>query len=1491
MLAFLTYCCMLLLVALALLELAVGDSQLARDLRAGARGGAYFFDPATTTGAILISLAISGATTAASYVAGRVLAPKAAPLDRGKLNDLRVTGSDYGGTRLRGFGRFRAGGNIIYASGVREIVTTSHERTGGGGKGGLFSGPTQPVNNYSYYTDLVIAVCEGPVNSVRKIWSDDQIILNLDGSEGQQDFYEAERSVNTLAGGAAVVAATLCSGGQKVTLAGAGQTVSFNRVRAQAAGSRTLKLYYLNNTNTIVTVTVNGSAQSVTLNNSAGAVADKDVTITLAAGANNTIVVSGASAGPLDIDRIQISPAPVAAEDIEITQLVDEFNDYPADRDRPRPYYNYRPVPDSHGTSAGTLLHGNAGIRIYTGTATQLQDSLLVAKLGATKAPAYRDIVYVVLENVQLVDGRVPNYTFEVDEGTVDLDQIITKLYGLRGIAPAQLDVSSLVGATIADWPLPGLLIEERGPLRSTLEYLQIAFQFDLAEVGGKIVATKRGGASVCAIPWQDLRAHEDGDTLPLFDAIVKDAEELSAPRRVDVSYLDPELDYHANTQSASRFTGHTYDVISLHLPMVLRKDQAKQIAEIVLADAHLARRTYEFAVQPKYLWLAPNCVVTLQLRNATHTVRLTNMQAMAGGSYIKMHGVATDASIYTNASMATSVGRTPPTFEPPANALLALLDIPAVRESDADLGYYVAMCGRTTGKWYGGLLYKESTAGVWDLVQQLPAPATMGVVLTPPGAHADVGVIDRLNSLRVGLYSGTLASASETDAYSQPVNLCAAGQELIQFATATPVALPAGSPYSAIYDLTNLMRGRMNTDYLMGRDTDQPIRWTNKVGVSQSGAGTLTKTAATGWNNAGASSTARFSTDEPQVAISFKLRNTTTAFVLGASQNDADQSTGEILHGWYFDGAGNCQVMIAGTLIGSSSPCAANETFEIRWTGRQVRLLHSGTDAYVGTAVPIALLRVDASIYTNGGTINVPRITRPSSADQRAGRVVSFATLQLTNLLSDSNKLVRQTNIAGATEAYALGKEVIAEEAAGEASVTWKMPDLSSDITCGLTARSAAGVAQSNIRYGLRASGGYVWVVENGTVVGAVKNYLGGEELKIALEEAGTVVRYYVAGDLVYESTLAPSAAAPYRFDVWLTSSSPGAQVGPFVLKRSGHYAGEMFVLLDSAVRWRREESAELGGLRRFKGANIGQDIDNATIISHVLTGATVRNPAPSSPRGQRNVPGDLLITWNRRGIDNAGLRDGAGVGIGQEQEIYGLEFLQGVEVKGRLRVPAGAPQQVIWEYTNGGLYSTYPDGGLIETADNVFYVIEAYTKNSFGVGSTIEFTLGAPAPTKFGVTTAIPYYNLLTGQSSPLSTFPFYFNLVSGKIRAENDAATEQTYSAGDRFALVIRGDGIVEYYKNKAAGSAPFFRSTVLADPGTQFMGYARADWSTTPGVGTDGILKAVTLTTPAPFAVYPAARQTADFGAVQSSLRVRLWQESTVAGRGFETEITL
>ena len=88
-----------------------------------------------------------------------------------RLTTLAGLTSTEGAAIPRIYGRARVGGQVIWATRFEEQVETT--RSGGsGGKGGLSGGSSVESTTYSYFANLAIGLCEGPVALVRRVWAD-----------------------------------------------------------------------------------------------------------------------------------------------------------------------------------------------------------------------------------------------------------------------------------------------------------------------------------------------------------------------------------------------------------------------------------------------------------------------------------------------------------------------------------------------------------------------------------------------------------------------------------------------------------------------------------------------------------------------------------------------------------------------------------------------------------------------------------------------------------------------------------------------------------------------------------------------------------------------------------------------------------------------------------------------------------------------------------------------------------------------------------------------------------------------------------------------------------------------------------------------------------------------------------------------------------------------------------------------------------------------
>ncbi len=133
---------------------------------AGAAIGASF-----GTGTVLgLTGAVIGRAVGATLgqvIDQRLFASGSEPVRTGQIDRFRMMGASEGTAIPRVWGRARVGGQVIWASRFREDLVARDG--GGGGKG---AARRAQVEEYVYSVSLAVALCEGPILRVGRVWAD-----------------------------------------------------------------------------------------------------------------------------------------------------------------------------------------------------------------------------------------------------------------------------------------------------------------------------------------------------------------------------------------------------------------------------------------------------------------------------------------------------------------------------------------------------------------------------------------------------------------------------------------------------------------------------------------------------------------------------------------------------------------------------------------------------------------------------------------------------------------------------------------------------------------------------------------------------------------------------------------------------------------------------------------------------------------------------------------------------------------------------------------------------------------------------------------------------------------------------------------------------------------------------------------------------------------------------------------------------------------------
>jgi len=136
---------------------------------AGAAAGKAVFGPAGAIAGRLVGALAGNAIDRALFASRREISQEGP-----RLADLEVMASTEGAPIPRVYGRARLPGQVIWATNLEEVVSTTSQTTGNSGGKGMGGGPAITTNTttYSYFANLAVGLCEGPIGGVLRVWAD-----------------------------------------------------------------------------------------------------------------------------------------------------------------------------------------------------------------------------------------------------------------------------------------------------------------------------------------------------------------------------------------------------------------------------------------------------------------------------------------------------------------------------------------------------------------------------------------------------------------------------------------------------------------------------------------------------------------------------------------------------------------------------------------------------------------------------------------------------------------------------------------------------------------------------------------------------------------------------------------------------------------------------------------------------------------------------------------------------------------------------------------------------------------------------------------------------------------------------------------------------------------------------------------------------------------------------------------------------------------------
>lgn len=455
-----------------------------------------------------------------------------------------------------------------------------------------------------------------------------------------------------------------------------------------------------------------------------------------------------------------------------------------------------------------------SSMRFYRGDFTQTPDPTMEAYVGVGRTPAYRGTAYVVLADLQLADfgNRLPNLEFLIEaHPSISVGQVVADVVNRCGL---DLNLASTVSLTD---PVRGFVIGTASSGIGAMQPLALAFDFDVAEVGGALRCVKRTAAAAAIVLSRDLAGHEggqeQGDVLDWTRAQI-----TSMPREATVTFSDPERDWQPSSQVARRSEGTANNNLATEIAVVMTADQARALADRMLWQAWTGIQTAAAVTDDRWISLEPGRSYWFETPAGFEPLRITRLTRGWNG-LIEMAVRRDRDEVYQSTAAGVPSTVPPNDLRLPGLTKLILLDIPLLLDADdaQGSGFYWGVLGSGRG-WRGADFLRSVSLPSFENIAPQGAEVTMGYVATAtpgpaPGFDSRTD-LDLVTVIRVTMARPDMMLAGVTDAemlagsnalYLGPRD--GHGGEILQFGVVTLV-----SP--GVYDLSRLRRGQRGTEF-----------------------------------------------------------------------------------------------------------------------------------------------------------------------------------------------------------------------------------------------------------------------------------------------------------------------------------------------------------------------------------------------------------------------------------------------------------------------------------------------------------------------------------------------------------------------------------------------------------------------------------------------------------------------------------------------------
>lgn len=404
----------------------------------------------------------------------------------------------------------------------------------------------------------------------------------------------------------------------------------------------------------------------------------------------------------------------------------------------------------------------------------------------------------------QVNDEKTPTY----QGGDTLLFEALRGLLARAGYAIDEYDVSTSLNQV-----LHGYATADVSSTRAHLETLR-PFGLYEASCSDKLYIRPRATTPVGTVDWADLGASDSAGE-PQDPFAIKAGNESEVPAQIAVRYRNVSADWNIGTEFSDRLISSQVSTQVIEMPFGLLPAQAKAIADTMLMDvlAGLGRATLSVPGR-KYAKYQPGDVLeTTDPQGRTYRFRILSIQDML---FMQQWEVVLDDAAALESSGITYEGYVPSTE--PARVAPTDFEVMAIRPlRDADVehsGPYVAITPAKDSEddeWPGAVFVRARLSEAFEQEFTSGNACVMGTCLTTLGDFSGTSAqVQRTGKLRVRV-RGELSSANFYDFFqNRTVNAALVGNEPIRFMTAEFIA---NDGQFKVYDLFNFLRGQLGME------------------------------------------------------------------------------------------------------------------------------------------------------------------------------------------------------------------------------------------------------------------------------------------------------------------------------------------------------------------------------------------------------------------------------------------------------------------------------------------------------------------------------------------------------------------------------------------------------------------------------------------------------------------------------------------------------